>query len=148
MKTTRELERRIRQGEPGELLGHDFTPPSAADYLQSLLLNRGLRPKDMIRRCNLDRSYGYQLLNGTRIPSRDLLLAIALELRFTETETQRLLKLSGRPALYARCRRDAAVLYSLCHGLGPEEAEGLLRELSEAPLHTGFGPKSVLDSTP
>lgn len=148
MKTTRELERRIRQGGPDALLDRDFTPPSAADYLQSLLLDRGLRPMDVIRRCNLDRSYGYQLLNGTRIPSRDLILAMALELRFTEAETQRLLKLSGRPVLYARCRRDAAVLYSLCRGLGPEEAERLLRDLSEAPLHLDGSPKSVLASTP
>ena len=59
MKTTRELERRIRQGRPDTLLDRDFTPPSAADYLQSLLLDRGLRPMDVVRRCNLD---------GIRVP--------------------------------------------------------------------------------
>ncbi len=79
-----------------------------------------------IQCCNLDRSYGYQLFNGTRRPTRDVLLTLAIQLGLSEAETQRLLKLAGRPVLYARNRRDAAVLYCLSHKLSPAEAEELI----------------------
>lgn len=134
MKTTGELEQEIRRGTPTVLAGEAFESSTAASYMQALLRERGLGAREAVRRCNLDRSYGYQLLNGTRVPSRDLILSIALELRFTEEETQRVLKLAGRPVLYARCRRDAAVLYALNHDLGPEETNSLLRDLGEAEL--------------
>lgn len=134
MITTEELEQAIRRGRPQALMAEEYVQPSPASYLRQLLRDRGLNTREAIRRCNLDRSYGYQLFNGTRVPSRCLTILMALELRFTEEETQRLLKLAGRPVLYARCRWDAAVLYALNHGMGPEETDALLRSLGEAGL--------------
>lgn len=134
MKTTGELSRIIRRGSQERLTGAEFEQPSPAEYLRELMQARELNVRGMVRRCDLDRSYCYQLLNGTRIPSRELILRLALELCFTETETQRLLKLSQRPVLYPRNRRDAAVLYGLSHGLGVNQVNALLRELEEEPL--------------
>lgn len=134
MKTTGELSKIIRQGSQERLAGAEFEQPSPAEYLWELMQARELNVRGMVRRCDLDRSYCYQLLNGTRIPSRELILRLALELCFTETETQRLLKLSQRPVLYPRNRRDAAVLYGLSHGLGVNQVNALLRELEEEPL--------------
>lgn len=134
MKTTGELSRVIRRGSREKLADEDFDPPAPGAYLHQLLEDRKLTAKDVIRRCNLDRSYCYQLLNGTRVPSRELIVLLALELRFTEAETQRLLKLAQRPVLYARSRRDAAVLYGLTRSLGVEDVEELLRELGEESL--------------
>lgn len=109
MITTEELEQAIRRGRPQALMAEEYAQPSPASYLRQLLRDRGLNTREAIRRCNLDRSYGYQLFNGTRVPSRCLTILMALELRFTEEETQRLLKLAGRqlcagPALRL-CRR-------------------------------------------
>lgn len=134
MKTTGELSKIIRRGSQERLTGAEFEQPSPAEYLRELMQARELNVRGMVRRCDLDRSYCYQLLNGTRIPSRELILRLALELCFTETETQRLLKLSQRPVLYPRNRRDAAVLYGLSHGLGVNQVNALLRELEEEPL--------------
>lgn len=134
MKTTGELSQMIRRGSRKALASEAFDPLTPGAYLRQLLESRGLTAKDVIRRCNLDRSYCYQLLNGTRVPSRELILLLALELCFTETETQRLLKLAQRPVLYARSRRDAAVLFGLTRGLGVEDVEELLRELGEESL--------------
>ena len=132
MRSTQELEHRIRESGTAELLrGSDFDAPALSTYLGELLSRRGLTVQDVILRCNLDRSYGYQLFNGTRRPTRDFLLRLALLLRLPEGEAQRLLKLAGRPVLYARNRRDAAVLYGLTHGLTAEETEHLLSSLGE-----------------
>ena len=75
MKSTQELEHQIRESPtPQVLVGGDYTLPSLPIYLNSLLHRHGLTVQDVVVACNLDRSYGYQLFNGTRRPSRELLL--------------------------------------------------------------------------
>lgn len=135
MKTTRELEHRIRScKDTSALAGPDFDAPKLTEYLRQLLGERHLTMGEIIQRCNLDRSYGYQLFNGTRRPTRNMLITLSLHLELGEKEAQRLLKLSGRPTLYARNRRDAALLYALNHRLTPAQAEELLNGLEELAL--------------
>lgn len=135
MKPTGELEHEIIDSvEPQLLAGTEFSPPGAADYLGELLRRRGVPVKDIIRRCNLERSYGYQLFNGTRRPTRDILMVLSLELGLSGEETRRLFELAGRAPLYARRRRDAAVLYGLSHRLSPADVHELLLELGEEGL--------------
>ena len=135
MRSTGELEHRIRGSRtPAALAGAEFDQMELAAHLADLLQSRGLTVQDVIVRCNLDRSYGYQLFNGTRRPTRDFLLRLSLLLRLKEAEAQRLLKIAHRPVLYARNRRDAAVLYGLTHGMTLEETETLLRSLEEEGL--------------
>ena len=134
MKSTQELEHQIRESPtPQVLVGGDYTLPSLPIYLNSLLHRHGLTVQDVVVACNLDRSYGYQLFNGTRRPSRELLLRLALLLKLGE-EAQRLLKIAGRQPLYARNRRDAAVLYALTHNLTADATQDLLAELGEEGL--------------
>ena len=134
MKSTQELEHQIRESPtPQVLTGADYTSPPLPIYLNSLLHRHGLTVQDVVVACNLDRSYGYQLFNGTRRPSRELLLRLALLLKLGE-EAQRLLKIAGRQPLYARNRRDAAILYALTHGLTAEAAGELLESLGERGL--------------
>ena len=135
MKSTRELEHQIRQSKDPSLLHEEaFSTPSLAVYLNNLLRSRNLSVQDIVVGCNLDRSYGYQLFNGTRRPTRDFLLRLALLMKLREDEAQRLLKVAGRPPLYARSRRDAAVLYGLTHNLTADATQDLLAELGEEGL--------------
>ena len=135
MRTTQELEQEIRKcPDPAVLAGGDYALPPLTEYLSALLEARGLTVREIIRACNLERSYGYQLFNGNRRPTRNILLALALVLHLPEAEAQRLLKIGGRQALYVRNRRDAAVLYALTHGLELEGAEELLHSLGEEAL--------------
>lgn len=135
MRSTEELEHQIRKsGTPSALVGADFDMPDLAVYLTGLLHSCGLSVQDVVVLCNLDRSYGYQLFNGTRRPTRDFLLLFAVTVGMEEAETQRLLKIARRQPLYARNRRDAAVLYGLSHGLTAEETDALLHSLGEEGL--------------
>ncbi|MGN1004514.1 MAG: helix-turn-helix domain-containing protein [Oscillospiraceae bacterium] len=135
MIPTKELEHQIRESsEPSVLAGDAFSAPDLSAYLRDLLHSHGFTVQDVVVGCNLDRSYGYQLFNGTRRPTRDFLLRLALLLHLPEEETQRLLKIAGRQPLYARSRRDAAVLYALTHGLTAEETGELLDSMGEDTL--------------
>lgn len=135
MRTTDELRNAIRSSpDPALLSGGAFTPPEHTFYLYRLLEGRGWLVKDAIRACYLERSYGYQLFNGTRPPTRTFLLRLALALDLGEEETQKLLARCGKASLYPRSRFDAAVLYGLTHHLTLEETDELLLSLGEGGL--------------
>lgn len=135
MKSTGMLEHEILDSvDCGLLSGEDFLLPKWTDYMQGILQERNLRVKDVIFRCNLERSYGYQIFNGTRRPTRDILMVLALVLGLDTGETKRMFELAGRAPLYARCRRDAAVLYGLTHGMTETDVHELLLELGEEGL--------------
>ncbi len=135
MKSTGMLEHEIQDSaDCGLLNGEDFSLPKWTDYMHGILQERRLCVKDMIFRCNLDRSYGYQIFNGTRRPTRNTLMVLALVLELDMEETKRMFELAGRAPLYARCRRDAAVLYGLSHGMTVPDVHELLLELGEEGL--------------
>lgn len=135
MKSTEILEHEIQDSTDCSLLsGKDFSLPKWTDYMSELLRQQNLQVKDIIFRCNLERGYGYQIFNGTRHPTRNILMILALELKLDTEEAKRMFELAGRAPLYARCRRDAAVLYGLSHGMPVADVHELLLELGEEGL--------------
>ena len=96
------------------------------DCLEALCRDRKLVAEKAIRQSGIDRSYGHQLFNGTRQPSRDKVLQLAIGMRLTVEETQRLLRSAGKSALYPRLRRDAVVLYGLGRAMSVMEVQSLL----------------------
>lgn len=103
--------------------------PTFPEYLSQLCAEKGVRRESAIRRSGIERAYGYQIFNGTRKPSRDKVLQIALALRLSVDETQKLLQVAEKCTLYPRIKRDAAVLYCLSHNLGVYETQMLLYDL-------------------
>ena len=116
MKSTQELEHQIRNSTTAQALtGADYTMPSLPIYLSSLLHRHRLTVQDVVVRCNLDRSYAYQLFNGTRRPSRGFLLRLALLLKLGEDETQRLLRQAALAEIYPKNKRDAIIGFGITH---------------------------------
>lgn len=86
----------------------EFVEISVSDYLNALCRKSGIRSAEAIRRAHIERTYGCQIFNGTRVPSRDKLLQIAVGMGLSLDDTQDLLKKSGKNPLYPRIKRDAA----------------------------------------
>ena len=63
-----------------ETLKQEHISCSFADFISEKLRERELSAADLIRNSMIQRNYGYQLLNGTRTPSRDKVLAFCLAL--------------------------------------------------------------------
>lgn len=92
-----------------------------------ILINKYMAEKniphtDIIRALNVERSHGYQILNGRRVPTRDQLIKICLFLGLDFDDVQRLLKIAKKDILYARDMTDAKIIYSIEHDLGYEAA--------------------------
>ena len=74
---------------------------------------REMLPAQVIEQSQIERTYGYQLFNRTRRPSRDKVILLALGLGLSVDETQRLLRSAGKSQLYPRLKRDAVILYGI-----------------------------------
>ena len=88
---------------------------SLSEHLNMLLSQKGMSRADVVRGSLLDRTYVYQIFSGDKTPSRDKLIAIAFGLNLSADETQKMIKLSGNRALYAKDERDAIILFALHH---------------------------------
>lgn len=109
---------------------------SLPEHLHMLLSQKNLRRADVIRGSLLGRAYVYRIFAGDKTPSRDKLIALAFGLRLSDTETQKMLKLSGNRELYARDGRDALILFALQRGMSIMDANGLLLDHGLALLDT------------
>ena len=87
--------------------------PDFYTLLKQACEKRNMLPAQAIERSQIERTYGHQLFNGTRRPSRDKVLQLALGLGLSVDETQRLLRAAGKSPLYPRLKRDAVILYAL-----------------------------------
>lgn len=83
------------------------------DYIYALIEHKGLKISEALNMAQMSESYGYQLFNGKRQPSRDKVIQLALGLGLSLSETNRLLKLSGKSELYVKEQRDAVFMFAL-----------------------------------
>lgn len=108
----------------------DFEKCSLPIYLNKLCVERNLKPSEVIRSAQIERTYGHQIFNGTRVPSRDKLIQIALGVGLSLEETQALLKVAQKSMLYAKIERDAACIFGILHGMNVMEVQDLLASVN------------------
>lgn len=112
---------------------NDKEPAPLYVYLQELCREQGKLPADIIRKADLETSYGYQVFKGTRNPSRDTVLQLAFGFQATLNQAQTLLRYASMSPLYPRVKRDAVVIYCLQHKITLWDAQSILQEL-ELPM--------------
>ncbi len=101
---------------------------SLCEYLNMLLSQKKLRKTGVVHDSLLERTYVYKIFAGEKHPSRDTLIAIAFGLHLSDSETQKLLKVSGNRELYARDERDSLILFALHRGQTILEVNELLAD--------------------
>jgi transcriptional regulator with XRE-family HTH domain len=103
-------------------------------YLYELVIRAGLTIPQMIEKASISRSLAYQIFNGQRLPNRNLIIRMALIMKLSLQETQRLLKVAKRGELYPRIQRDAAIIFCIQHKYSLIDTNELLENLGEAIL--------------
>ena len=120
---TKELEEKLKDtGAFDEDMIESNSAPGLTDVLGKFIDERKINKADIIRILNVDRNYGYQILNGTRAPTRNCLIRIALILKLDADMISYLLKLAGKSPLYVRNLVDAKVFYAVKHNMEYFEA--------------------------
>ena len=126
----RNLEQFLQRSESAYLTA------SFSDYLNAWCKKHVEVPEQVIRRANLEKSYGHQLFSGKRNPSRATVLQLAFAMEADLTQAQEMLRIAGRSLLYPRIKRDAAIIYCLHNHVSLMDTQIILQDL-ELPLLGG-----------
>lgn len=123
MIKTVDLEKKVREEKRfDEDAVLENKAPDIHILINKYMAEKNIPHMDIIRALNVERSHGYQILNGRRVPTRDQLIKICLFLGLDFDDVQRLLKIAKKDILYARDMTDAKIIYSIEHDLGYEAA--------------------------
>ena len=108
---------------------------SFPEYLLSKMQEKEISLGRLWELSQIQRNYGYQILNGAKTPGRDKVIALCLSLSLSLEDTQRALSMANAGALYARRKRDSILIFSLGKELSVMDTNILLANFSEEPLN-------------
>ena len=111
-----------------------FIERDMAGYLQEIFQQKNMSKSALAKRANISEVYLHQVFAGQRNLSRNKLLCVCIGLSATLDETQNLLQKSGHAQLYAKSKRDAAVMFGLLHGMDLDTINDELLDMGEEPL--------------
>jgi len=103
--------------------------PSLHAYITEMCKTSGKVPEQVIRQADIERSYGHQIFNGTRRPSRDKVIQLAFGLQLDPDKAQKLMRIAQKSTLYPKIKRAAAILYCLDHQKDIHETQSVLQAL-------------------
>ncbi len=83
------------------------------DYMEQLRISKNIKKSALIESADIHRTYAYQILNGTKHPSRDNIIKLCIGGQFSIDETNRALTLGGYNKLYAKDQRDSLITFCL-----------------------------------
>ena len=115
-------------------LDADLANAGVGVYLSRKIEEYGLKNSEAFKRAGIERTYGYQILNGTRKPGRDKIVALGLACHFNMKEVQTALSISGEGTLYHKNRRDAVLIYCINQRKSLPETRDLLESFEFASL--------------
>lgn len=87
---------------------------SFTEYLQNLIIQKGMKSVEVYTRANLTKQYFSKLMNGRVNPTKDKLLCIAVALHLDLDETKTFLNMGGY-ALSPYNKTDLVFQYYICH---------------------------------
>lgn len=108
-----------------------------ADYIKQIIEKNRITQRDMFITAGVSDSYGYKILNmEKRTRNRDLILRFCLAAHMELVEVNRALKLYGMTPLYAKIKRDAALIIAFnTHMYDIADVDDLLAEHGLDPLY-------------
>lgn len=116
---------------PGELDRYleeirDKYPKDFSSYIRTVLAEKGMSIADMQKASCIDRTYIYQIMDGSKHPGRDKIIAMAIACNMTLPECQRALEIAQEGILYAKSRRDSLIIYAINNQLDVMNLNALL----------------------
>lgn len=115
---TKNIEEELGKSETfSDNLIQDNAPPKLHELLNDYINEKKMTKADVIRKLNIDRNYGYWILNGSRNPTRNCLIQLSLILGLNVEQINYLMRLAGKSSLYVRNIVDARVFYAIKHSM-------------------------------
>ena len=119
----RSLERFLQRNESA------YLNTGFSDYMSAWCKAHQEVPEQLIRRANLEKSFGHQLFSGKRKPSRDTVIQLAFSMGADVAQAQEMLKIARKSPLYPRIKRDTVIIYCLHNKISLSDTEIILYDL-------------------
>jgi hypothetical protein len=103
--------------------------PSFHAYITNICTTTGQVPEQVIKQAGIERTYGHQIFNGTRKPSRDKVIQLAFGFKMDLDGIQKLLQIAQKSPLYPKIKRDAAILFCINNHKDIMETQSVLHSL-------------------
>lgn len=104
------------------------------DYYKSLSNVKKLSDSELIKLSGVEKSYYYQIMKGTRNPSRDKILRLCIGAGLSIEETTRALELNECAILYPMNKRDIILSVAINQHASVMDTNLLLDKYDEKPL--------------
>jgi hypothetical protein len=124
----------------GEFFDHyddQFEKEPFHGYIKRLCDERGCLPADVIKKSDMERTFGHHLFNGNKNPTREKALQLAFGFEMNCDEAQKLLKKARKCMLSPKIKRDAAIMFALERKMGIAEMQMMLNALGMPILGEG-----------
>lgn len=101
---------------------------SFTEYIELHRQAIGISVAQLIADAYIQRNYGYQILNGTKKPGRNKVIALCLALKLSLEDTQRALTLAKEGILYPKNTRDSIIIFCINKKMSVLDTNALLDE--------------------
>lgn len=82
-------------------------------YLNHILEIKHVTKAQVLSMTTIQRNYGYQIFDGSKVPNKDKVIQLSLALGLDLRMTNNLLSLSNNGMLYPKVKRDALLIYCI-----------------------------------
>ncbi len=108
--------------------GNSFVKKNLSDSWLGLIKKSELSKSDIINKSDIGYTYFYDILRGKKCPSRDKIVRLVLAMKLGLEECQKLMKLYNWAPLYAKDKRDSAMIYAVNNKFSVWQLDDLLVE--------------------
>lgn len=104
------------------------------NFWHELVDKSNLKKSDIINKSDFGYVYFYDVINGTKLPSRDKILKLLLTMNLPLEDCQNALRFCGKSQLYPRIKRDSIIIYGVTHKMSVYQVDELLSAQNEDTL--------------
>ncbi|MCR4688928.1 MAG: helix-turn-helix transcriptional regulator [Saccharofermentans sp.] len=103
-------------------------PEDLKTYLKQILEEKHMSTADLQKKSHIDRTYIYQIMDGSKKPGRDKIISIALGAGMDLAQCQRALVIAQEGILYPKNKRDSVIIYAINNQMSVMDLNALLEE--------------------
>lgn len=111
-----------------------FVDLTISQFLSEYINSRSLIKSHVIKTAEISEIFGFQVLSGTRKPSRNTLLSLCIAMNMTLDEVQSALKIAQFAPLYPKNKRDSIIILGISKGKSVCEINNELYDNGEETL--------------
>jgi hypothetical protein len=124
---------RLIQQELDVILKQKIDTVGFGKYIESLIAKKDFKIVDVIKGSGMEQSYLYKIIKGTKTPSRDQAIKLAIALNLNIIETNDLLARLGY-ILYGENKRDSIISFCIARGASLYDIDSILDKYHEKTL--------------